>query len=275
MKIRNPLVVLDLETTGTWVEKDRIVEVAMIKLLPDGSQQRFESRVNPGMPIPPRVSEITGIRDEDVKDAPRFQEVAPRVLEFIDEADLAGFNVERFDLVILERELFEAGFKFDWRRRVIYDAQRIYHRYEKRDLKAAYQFYCSKKLVNGHTAMGDTEATLEILKAQMERYGDPGKGMESLRDVEFERMDDYFDEEKKFRWWNGELYPVFGKYARKVSLKQIVQKDPAYAEWLLTTDFKEDVKALLRAALKGRFPDAPGIGVLPRSAGGGELPRRR
>jgi len=257
MKIRNPLVVLDLETTGTWVEKDRIVEVAMIKLLPDGSQQRFESRVNPGMPIPPRVSEITGIRDEDVKDAPRFQEVAPRVLEFIDEADLAGFNVERFDLVILERELFEAGFKFDWRRRVIYDAQRIYHRYEKRDLKAAYQFYCSKKLVNGHTAMGDTEAALEILAAQVRKYGAPEQGIESLRDFEYERIDDYFDAEKKFRWWNGELYPVFGKYARKSSLREIAQKDPGYLEWLLTTDFGDPVKGLIRNALVGRFPAIP------------------
>ena len=257
MKISRPLVVLDLETTGTWVEKDRIVEIAMVKLLPDGSRQEFESRVNPGMPIPPRVSEITGIHDEDVKEAPRFKEIAPKVLEFLGEADLAGFNVERFDLVILEREFFAAGIKFEWRSRAIYDAQRIYHRYEKRDLKAAYQFYCSKDLINGHTAMGDTEATLEILKAQMEQYGDPSQGIESLRDVEFERLDDYFDQEKRFRWWNGELYPVFGKYARKHSLKEIVQKDTAYLRWLLTSDFKEDVKSLIRGALEGRFPASP------------------
>ncbi len=257
MKISRPLVVLDLETTGTWVEKDRIVEIAMVKLLPDGKRQKFESRVNPGMPIPPRVSEITGIHDEDVKEAPRFKEIAAKALEFLGEADLAGFNVERFDLVILEREFFAAGIKFEWRSRAIYDAQRIYHRYEKRDLKAAYQFYCSKDLINGHTAMGDTEATLEILKAQMEQYGDPSQGIESLRDVEFERLDDYFDQEKRFRWWNGELYPVFGKYARKHSLKEIVQKDTAYLRWLLTSDFKEDVKSLIRGALEGRFPASP------------------
>ncbi len=257
MKISRPLVVLDLETTGTWVEKDRIVEIALVKLLPDGSRQEFQSRVNPGMPIPPRVSEITGITDADVKEAPPFKQIAPKVLEFIGEADLGGFNVERFDLVILERELFDAGAKFPWRGRAIYDAQRIYHLHEKRDLKAAYQFYCGKVLTNGHTAMGDTEATLEILRVQVERYGDAKLGVESLRDFKYERMDDYFDEEKKFRWWNGELYPVFGKYARKNSLKEIVAKDRGYLDWLLTTDFKEDVKKLLRDALEGKLPTGP------------------
>ena len=254
MKLARPLVVLDLETTGTWVEKDRIVEIALVRILPDGSRQEFESRVNPGMPIPPRVTEITGIRDEDVQGAPRFKEIAPKVLEFIGDADLGGFNVERFDLVILEREFYAAGIKFHWRDRAIYDAQRIYHRYEKRNLKAAYQFYCGKTLANGHTARGDTEATLEILKGQLDRYGDPAKGIESLRDVEFERMDDYYDEEKKFRWWNGELYPVFGKYARRLSLREIAQKHPDYLQWLLTQDFKEDVRKLLQDALQGRFP---------------------
>ena len=257
MKIARPLIVMDLETTGTWVEKDRIVEIALVKLLPDGSRQEFESRVNPRMPIPPRVSEITGITDADVKDAPPFKAIAAKVLEFIGDADLGGFNVERFDLVILERELFDAGIRFHWRGRAIYDAQRIYHLHEKRDLKAAYQFYCGKVLTNGHTAMGDTEATLEILRSQVERYGKPELGVESLRDFKYERMDDFYDEEKRFRWWNGEIYPVFGKYARKSPLKEIVQKDHRYVEWLLTTDFKEDVKKLLREALEGRVPTAP------------------
>ncbi|MBI3323323.1 MAG: 3'-5' exonuclease [Candidatus Omnitrophica bacterium] len=257
LKIARPLVVLDLETTGTWLEKDRIVEIALVRLEPDGERRSFLSRVNPGMPIPPRVSQITGITDADVKDAPPFKKIAAEVAAFIGEADLGGFNVERFDLVILERELFGAGLKFDWRGRVIYDAQKIYHIHEKRDLKAAYQFYCGKDLVNGHTAMGDTEAALEILGAQVRKYGAPEQGIESLRDFEYERIDDYFDAEKKFRWWNGELYPVFGKYARKVSLREIAGKDPGYLEWLLSTDFGDPVKGLIRNALAGRFPPAP------------------
>lgn len=257
MKLSRPLVVLDLETTGTWIEKDRIVEIAMVRREPDGAQTTFISRVNPGVPIPPRVSQLIGITDADVRDAPPFPAVAPKVLAFIGDADLGGFNVERFDLPLLERELFAAGLKFDRRGRVIYDAQKIYHLHEKRTLKAAYQFYCQKELVNAHTAQGDVEATLEILAAQIVRYGNAELGVESLRAFDYERIDDYFDEERKFRWWNGQLYPVFGKYARKCSVAEIVQRDRAYAEWLLTTDFSEPVKVMLRAALDGRLPAPP------------------
>lgn len=257
VKTTRPLIVLDLETTGTWLEKDRIVEIALVRLQPDGARGSYLSRVNPGMPIPPRVSQITGITDADVKDAPPFKKIAQEVLEFLGEADLGGFNVERFDLVILERELFNAGLKFEWRSRVIYDAQKIYHIHEKRDLKAAYQFYCGKELVNGHTAMGDTEATLEILVAQVQKYGKVEEGIESLRDFDYERIDDFYDPERKFRWWNGELYPVFGKYGRKTSLKEIAQKDSSYLQWLLTTDFSEAGKKLITNALAGRFPAAP------------------
>lgn len=254
MKLSRPLVVLDLETTGTWLERDRIVEIALIRLSPDGSRDSYTSRVNPGMPIPARVSQITGILDEHVKDSPRFKEIAAEALAFIGDADLGGFNIERFDLIILERQFFEAGIKFEWRSRAIYDAQKIYHLHERRDLKAAYQFYCGKVLMNGHTAMGDTEATLEILASQIDRYGKEEQGIESLRDFNYERMDDFFDPEKKFRWWNGELYPVFGKYARKSPLKEIAQKDRGYLEWLLTTDFTQSTKEMLRGVLEGRFP---------------------
>ncbi len=257
MKIEKPVITLDLETTGTWVEKDRIVEIAMIKLLPDGSRESYHSHVNPGMPIPPRVSEITGIYDADVKDAPRFKEIAEKVVEFIGDCDLAGFNVERFDLVLMERELFEAGIKFEWRSRTIYDAQRIYHRHEKRDLKAAYQFYCGKELIGAHTAMADTEATVEILESQTQRYGKVEEGIISLRDFGYEKMDDFYDREKKFRWWNGKLYPVFGKYARKMSLQEIAKKDRSYLQWLMTTDFSEEVKTLFEEAMEGRFPQPP------------------
>lgn len=257
MKLVRPLVVLDLETTGTWIEKDRIVEIAMVRLAPEGERTAYQARVNPGMPIPARVSEIIGIRDADVKECPRFSKIAPEVAAFIGAADLGGFNVERFDLPVLERELFEAGIKFDWRTRTLYDAQRIYHLHEKRTLKAAYQFYCSKELVDAHTAMADTVASLEILEAQIGRYGKSEQGIESLRDFRYEQKDDYFDEQKKFRWWNGELYPVFGKYAKRASLKEIARKEPDYLRWILTTDFPEPVKAMIRGILDGKFPPGP------------------
>ena len=163
MKIARPLVILDLETTGTWREKDKIVEIGMIKLTPGGEKDVFIKRVNPGITIPPEVSELIGITDDDVKDEPPFRDIAREVLDFIGDSDMGGFNVERFDLPLLERELAEAGLKLDLRERRIYDAQKIYHLHEKRDLMAAYAFYCKKDLVNAHTAMGDVEATLEIL----------------------------------------------------------------------------------------------------------------
>ncbi len=257
MKISRPLVVLDLETTGTWIEKDKIVEIALIKLLLDGSRDSYKQRVNPGVPIPQRVSEIIGIRDEDVIDCPPFKQIAAEVLAFIGDADLGGFNVERFDLLVMEREIFDAGLKFEWRTRAIFDAQKIYHLHEKRTLKAAYQFYCSKELVDAHTAMADADATVDILAAQIDKYGKPELGIESLRDFNYEKIDDFFDNEKKFRWWNGELYPVFGKYAKRVSLKEIAKKERSYLEWLLNTDFPKPVKEMIKGILEGRFPTPP------------------
>ena len=257
MKLTHPLIVFDLETTGTWIEKDRIVEIALVKLLPDGSRQTFEERVNPGMPIPERVIQIIGITDEDLKDCPPFKEIAQRVLDFIGDSDLGGFNIERFDLLILERELFAAGLKFEWRTRPIYDAQKIYHLHEKRDLKAGYQFYCKKELVNAHSALGDTEATIDVLAEQIDRYGEAEKGIVSLRDFDYKRIDDFFDDERKFRWWNGDLYPVFGKYAKRVSLKDIAKKERSYLEWMLTTDFPDNTKDMIRGVLEGHLPESP------------------
>ena len=255
LKLNRPLIVFDLETTGTWVEKDRIVEVAFIRCLPDGSMESYVSRVNPGMPIPERVSLITGIRDADVKDAPPFKKIAHEVLKFIADSDLGGFNIERFDLLILEREMFHAGLKFEWRTRTIYDAQKVYHLNERRDLKAAYQFYCGNELLNSHTARADAEATVEILAAQIGKYGKTQEGIQGLRDFDYQRMDDFFDAERKFRWWNGELYPVFGKYGKRKSLKEIARIERSYLEWMLRQDFPQEVKQMLQGLLEGRFPE--------------------
>ena len=255
MKLTKPVVVMDLETTGVWVEKDRIIEIGMIKCQLDGSRQTFIRRVNPGILIPPAVVQLTGISNEDVADAPGFKELAAKVVEFIGEADFAGFNVERFDLPLLEREIFDAGLRLEWRHRTVYDAQKIYHIHEKRDLKAAYRFFCDKDLTNAHSALGDAAASLEILAAQIARYGGGNEYIESLIDFEYEPMSSYFDAERKFRWWNGQLYPAFGKYARKHSIREIVQKDAAYVQYLLTTDFDVKVKNMLQDALVGKFPE--------------------
>jgi len=257
MKITNPLVVFDLETTGTWVEKDKIVEIGMVKLMPDSTRQDYVKRVNPGIPIPINVSRIIDITDNDVKDAPPFKEIAKEVIEFIGEADLGGFNIQRFDLPVLERELLEAGFNFHWKERNIYDAQKVYHVHEKRDLMAAYQLYCNKELTNAHTALGDAEATVEIFESQIKKYGEEAKGIESLKDFDYEQSSAYFDAERKFCWWNGNLYPAFGKYRRKKHIKDIVKHDRSYLEWIFGADFNNEIKTMIGDALRGVFPKPP------------------
>jgi len=250
MKLLNDLVVLDLETTGTWIDRDRIIEIAMIKCTPQGDRETYDKRVNPGIPIPPAVSQLIGITDEDVKGAPMFKDIAGEVMAFIEGCDLAGFNAARFDLPLLRREIYDAGLKFNWEHVKVYDAQKVFHLNEKRDLTAAYNFYCNKSLENAHTALADTQATLEILEAQADRYGEGDHAFDSLRRFQYEQTAEFVDDERKFRWWNG----MFGKYAKKYSLQEVVQKDPGYLEWIASAKFSEEVKTLVTNALQGRFP---------------------
>lgn len=255
MKLKRPLIVLDLETTGTWTEKDRIIEIAMIRCAPDGATQEYVRRVNPEMPIPPEASAVTGITDEDVRACPKFREIAQEVLDFIGDADLAGFNAERFDFPLLQREFADIGISFSWRDRATYDAQKIYHLNEKRDLTAAYAFYCGKELEGAHSALVDTRATLDVLIAQAQHYAEDS--LEALGDFDYKSHGEFYDEGRKFRWWNGELYMMFGKYARRKSLKQVVKDDPRYLEWILSADFSADVKELVSSVLEGKFPTPP------------------
>ena len=245
---------MDLETTGTWVDRDRIIEIAMIKCFPDGKRETYDQRVNPGMPIPAVVSGLTGIADEDVKNAPAFADIARKVLAFIEGCDLAGFNICRFDVPLLRREVEDAGLKFDWDGIKIYDAQKVYHLNEKRDLTAAYDFYCHKGLDNAHSALADTQATLEILEAQVAKYGQGAEDLETLEQFDYQQMAEFLDDERRFRWWNGKAYMMFGKYAKKYSLQEIARMDPGYLEWILSAKFSEEVKALVANALQGRFP---------------------
>jgi DNA polymerase III subunit epsilon len=257
MKLLKTLVVLDLETTGTWIEKDKIIEIGMIKCLVSGVRESYGKRVNPGMPIPPIVSQITGIKDNDVKDSPAFFTIAQEVLDFIGDADLAGFNVERFDIPLLAREMQEAGLTLALGGRYIYDAQKVFHLNEKRDLSAAYQFYCHKELQGAHSALVDTQATLDILQAQIDAYGKENSQIDVLQEFEYKQTSEFFDLERKFRWWNGELYMMFGKYAKTESLRTIAQKDPGYLQWILTKDFSDEVKVMIQGVLNGKFPDPP------------------
>lgn len=250
------LVVLDLETTGTWIDKDKIVEIALVKRTSDGREEIYLKKVNPGIPIPDHISRLIGITDEDVKQAPLFKDIAAEVITFLDDCDLAGFNIEKFDLPLLERELNDDGRSFPWRSRNVYDVQRVYHVNERRDLDAAYKFYCDKKLENAHSALADAEATFEILEAQVGKYGNGRDELEALGEYRYKSTAEFYDKEKKFRWWNGKLYMMFGKYARRYSLEEIVQRDRAYCEWILSANFSDEIKELIENALAGRFPQA-------------------
>ncbi|MBF0510907.1 MAG: 3'-5' exonuclease [Candidatus Omnitrophica bacterium] len=254
MKLTRPLVILDLETTGVWIEKDRIIEIGMIKVLPEGGQEGYSTRVNPGMPIPEVVRELTGISDADVKDAPVFSRIAPAVLAFLEGADIGGFNVERFDLPLLAREFSDAGIPFEYANRTVYDAQKIYHLHERRDLSAAYAFYCHQELKGAHGATADAEATLAILQEQLKRYASSRDDIEGLKDFDYKQLGEFFDNERKFRWWNGDLYMTFGKYAKKEPLRVIAKKDPQYLEWILQKDFSDEVKNMVQDILAGQHP---------------------
>jgi DNA polymerase-3 subunit epsilon len=172
LALERPLVFIDLETTGVSPVTDRIVELAMIKVHPDGRRETITRRVNPGVPIPPESSRLHGITDADVAAAPVFARVADEVLAFIGDADLAGFNIHRFDLPVLQRELADAGRPLAMEGRAVVDAQVIYHRRVPRDLAAAYRLYCGKELVGAHGAAADIEACVEVLDAQLAAYPD-------------------------------------------------------------------------------------------------------
>lgn len=254
MKILRPLVILDLETTGVWLPKDKVIEIALLRYEPDGTRSVFEKKVQPGIPIPDKVIELTGISNEDVKTAPRFYELAEDAFQFIGDADLAGFNIERFDLPMLEKEFRECGLNFEWKDRKIYDAQKVFHLNEKRDLSAAYEFYCSRKLEGAHSALVDSEAVYDILIKQVEKYGDGSDELAVLDQFDYESHFEYYDQDKKVCWRDDELYLMFGKYAKKLTLKEICDQDEPYLRWILKSDFSDEIKDLVGNAIQGRFP---------------------
>lgn len=256
LNLTRPLVVFDLETTGINVEKDRIVQIAMIRVSPEGDRTTFETLVNPERPIPPEASAVHGIKDDDVRDKPTFSQIRREVEEYLTDADLAGFNSVNFDLPLLLAEMRRAGSEMDFSGVRHLDAMRIFHLMERRDLTAAYRFYCGKELTGAHNALADTEATLEILDAQIARYEEVPGELDALH--RFCNPDEgrYLDRNRKFIWNDkGEAEFTFGKFMGK-SLNWVVadQRGRSYLEWMLGRDFSEEIKGILRDALDGTLP---------------------
>ena len=255
LQLQRPLAVFDLETTGVDVEKDRIVQIAIIRVEPDGSRRTFESLVNPERPIPPEATLIHGIKDSDVADQPTFSLIRQDVEEMLTGADLAGFNSIRFDTPLLQNELRWSGSQLDLGEARQVDAMRIFHTMEPRNLAAAMQFYCARELVGAHGALADTEATLAILDAQVGHYEDLPSTVDALHTFCNPNEGRYVERTRKFAWTEaGEAVFTFGKLKGQ-TLQQAVQGDGrGYMEWMLGKDFSEEVKDILRNALVGVFP---------------------
>jgi DNA polymerase III subunit epsilon len=255
LNLKKPLVFLDLETTGINITTDRIVEIAMLKIYPDGREEEKQQRINPGIPIPLEASMIHGIYDEDVKNAPVFKEVAKTFARFIEGCDLAGFNSTRFDIPLLTEEFLRVDIDLDLKKHKFVDVQVIYHRMEKRTLAAAYKFYLSKDLENAHSAMADTKATYEVLKAQIARYDgvdydDCGKkSIPIVNNVESLASFSSFDKNADFAGRiiydeNGVEIFNFGKHKGK-AVDKVLKEEPGYFGWMMQGEFPLYTKKVL------------------------------
>ncbi len=261
LSLTRPLVFIDLETTGVNPMTDRIVELSMINVWPGGRSETLTLRINPEMPIPPESTHFHGITDADVLGAPTFAQAAPEILAFIGEADLAGFNIQRFDLPLLRRELARAGLAIDLTGRAVVDAQVIYHRKVPRDLAAAYRLYCGKDLVDAHHARADIEACVEVLDAQLAAHPDLPRTPQELYDLFNPRDPSAIDPEGRLVWREDEAVLAFGpEDVRGRPLRDVALRDRGFLEWMLQKDFHPDLKAIVQDALEGKFPVRPTAG---------------
>ena len=260
LKLDRPLVVFDIESTGVSPRKDRIIELAAVKLMPDGTEVSKCWLLNPTVPIPPETTKIHGITDEIVKKCPTFAERAGEIFEFFRDSDLSGFNADRFDIPCLEEEFARVGLNFAASTRRHVDVQRIYHRKEPRDLSAAVRFYLSRDHAGAHGAEADARATLEVLKAQMERYGDLPQTTAEMDEFLVPHDPLNADRNGMLRWKNGELTVNFGK-KKGESLKKLLIDEPNYLRWIVKGDFDSELRMIVKDLLEnGRLPPAPKAG---------------
>ncbi|MDR1887408.1 MAG: 3'-5' exonuclease [Prevotellaceae bacterium] len=243
LNLENPIIVFDLEATGLSLVSDRIVEISIIKIFPNGDEEFKTRRINPEIPIPEEATKIHGITDEDVKDCPKFREIAKSLALFIEGCDLAGYNVFKFDIPLLGEEFLRAGLNVNLHNRKVVDVQNIFHNMEQRTLVAAYKFYCNRTLENAHNAEADTKATYEVLQSQLDRYPELQNNVKFLSEFSVNtRNFDYAariiadkDDEPVFN---------FGKYkGRKV--REIFAIEPTYYSWIMNGEFTLDTKRVL------------------------------
>jgi DNA polymerase-3 subunit epsilon len=248
LTLERPLVVLDTETTGTNPRADRIIEIACLKIHPDGRREQWIRRVNPGIPIPLTSTAIHGISDDDVAAESRFREIAADLAGFLSGCDLAGYNIAGFDLPVLRAEFLRAGVPFEISERKLVDAQRIFFSKEPRHLTAAARFYCQADHNGAHGALADAEMTLRVLEGQLERYGELPRTVAELHEMFCAGIDQDLDPEGRIRLVNGEPTVNFGKN-RGRTLRDMAREEPGFLRWILKGDFSEPVKSLARKYL--------------------------
>lgn len=242
LQLTKPVAFIDLETTGINLGTDRIVEIAIVKLLPDGSKTTKRKLINPEMPIPKASSEVHGITDEMVKDAPTFKQAAQELKQVLDDCDLAGYNSNRFDIPLLVEEFLRSGVEFEMKGRRLLDIQNIFHKMEQRTLSAAYKFYCGKVLENAHSAEADASATHEVLVAQLERYPELGTTIDSINKFLGEEV--IVDFARRFVMVDGVEVFNFGKFKGQ-SVANVLTKEPQYYDWMMRGDFPQQTKQKL------------------------------
>jgi DNA polymerase-3 subunit epsilon len=249
LNLTRSIAIFDLETTGLSITTDRIVEIAIIRIEIDGSESEFIRRVNPEIPIPTEVSAIHGIFDKDIADSPTFEEIAEEVVQFIGDSDLAGYNSNKFDIPVLAEELMRAGCDFDVSSRRFVDVQNIFHKMEQRTLAAAYQFYCEKPMENAHNALYDARVTLDVFRAQLDRYDTLENNVDYLST--FSKAGNYNLLDFAGRLAineHGEAIYNFGKHKGK-TIREVMRIEPGYYGWMLDADFPLYTKKCLRAEM--------------------------
>lgn len=245
LNLTKPMCFFDLETTGINITNDRVVEISILKVWPDGKEERYTRLVNPTIPIPAETTLVHGISDEDVADKPTFSDLAKEIYTLIRDSDLAGFNSDRFDIPLLAEEMLRAGVDFDMKNRVSVDVQTIFHKMEQRTLTAAYKFYCDKSLENAHSAEADTVATYEVLKAQISRYEELENDAKFLAEFSTRKQ---FADFAGFLVFNEDGVECFsfGKHKGKL-VTEVLDTEPGYFGWLLNADFPLYTKKVLTA----------------------------
>lgn len=246
LQLNRPIAFIDLETTGINLATDRIIEIAVVKILSDKTKQVKHFYINPEMPVPPASIAIHGITDEKLKDAPTFKMIANELKQFLDNSDLSGYNSNRFDIPLLMEEFLRANIDFDITGRKMVDVQTIFHMMEKRNLSAAYKFYCQKELIDAHSAEADATATWEILESQLARYAHLGETIETI--LEFTGEEEIVDFARRIVMDNGVEVFNFGKHKGR-SVEEVLRAERQYYDWIMKGDFPLHTKKKLTEIL--------------------------